>query len=99
MEPKTRNVHQTEKHLLTRLTVMRRRQSGAFEKQSLQGTDKQAEHVKSALCGTKSLCHHRLIWQQQTKIGLLAKHGSVADGYGLEPWKLLPATETQRLKR
>lgn len=51
-----------------------------FEEQSLQATDRQAEHVKSPLCGTKSLCHHGLIWQPHTAIGLLAKHGSVAYG-------------------
>lgn len=68
------------------LTVMRQRQSAGFEEKSLQATDRQAEHVKSPLCGTKSLCHHSLIWQLQTSIGLLAKQGSVADGQRLELW-------------
>lgn len=70
-------------HTLMCLTVMR--QGAGFETQSLQATDRQAEHGKSPLCGTKSLCHHSLIWQPQTAIGLLAKRGSVADGY--RGWK------------
>lgn len=55
----------------------------------LQATDSQTEHVKSPLCGTKSLCHRRQIWQRQTAIGLLAKQGSVADVWRLELWNRL----------
>lgn len=93
------NVHQMQEHLPMCLTVMRQRQSAAFEDQSLQATDRQAKHVESPLCGTKSLCHHGLIWRPQTPIGLLAKHGSLADGSGLELWKSLLATQTRQLKR
>jgi len=47
------NVHQTRNRLLMRLTVMRQRQSAGL--QSLQATDRQAEHVKSPFYGTEML--------------------------------------------
>ena len=57
------NVHQTEE---PSPDVFDSNEAEA-EEPSLRATDRLAEHVKSPLCGTKSLCHRRLIWQPQNR--------------------------------